>query len=235
MNTREFLRRYAWVYCYVAAFFLICAAVLRHSVEVSGPMEPFPGRPVIIIDAGHGGPDGGTTGISGIKEDQVNLSIAKRLNAFLNLLGFETVMTRSGGSDLSTEGDTIRARKQSDLKNRVELVNGFASAVLVSIHQNHFPDSRYSGPQVFYTRAGERLAGDLQSKLNAAAAPQSRRTAKPSVGVYLMEHCIHPAVLVECGFLSNGAEEQRLASAEHQKMLAAVIAASLASYVSGGV
>lgn len=235
METRDFLRRYAWVYLYVVAFFLSCAALLLHSVETVGSMQPFDSRPVIVIDAGHGAPDGGATGISGVKEDKVNLEISRRLNALLALVGCDAVMTRTGGDCIATQGDTIRQKKQSDLRNRAELVNSQASAVLVSIHQNHFPDGGYSGPQVFWTGGAEDLAEKLQTALTNALSPGSRRSIKRAAGVYLMEHIEHPGILVECGFLSNPEEEQKLASPEYQKRIAAVLAAILADYVHSDV
>ena len=231
METREFLRRYAWVYLYVVAFFLGCAALLLHSVETVGSMQPFEFHPVIVIDAGHGAPDGGATGLSGVKEDQVNLEISRRLEALLALMGYDTLMTRTSGDCIATEGDTIRQKKQSDLKNRAELVNRQPAAVLVSIHQNHFPDGRYSGPQVFWVNDGEEMAQKLQRTLTIALSPGSSRSVKRSTGVYLMEHIDHPGVLVECGFLSNPEEERKLAAPEHQKKIAAVLAAVLAEYV----
>lgn len=231
MKTREFLRRYAWVYLYVVTFFLGCAALLLHSVETVGSMQSFVSRPVIIIDPGHGAPDGGATGISGVKEDRINLEISRRLEALLALMGYDTIMTRTDGNCIATEGSTIRQKKQSDLKNRVALVNSQASTVLVSIHQNHFPDSHYYGPQVFWSDGAQDLAASLQTALSDAISPQCHRNAKCSTGVYLMEHIEHPGILVECGFLSNPQEEQKLASAEHQKKIASVLAAVLASYV----
>lgn len=231
MQTREFLRRYAYVYLYVAAFFLGCAALLLHSVEMVGSMQPFELHPVIVIDAGHGQPDGGTTGAAGTREDAVNLAVAKRLRAMLGLFGYETAMTRTTDECIATEGQTIRQKKQSDLRNRAALVNNQASAVVVSIHQNHFPDPKYSGPQVFYTTGAEGLAGEMQTALSDAFGSGSKRSAARAKGVYLMEHIDHPGILVECGFLSNPAEEQRLASAQHQKQLAAVMAAVLARQV----
>ena len=227
METKEFLRRYAYVYCYVAAFFLVCAAVLRHSVEVSGEIENFGSIPVIVIDAGHGSPDGGATGVTGAKEDELNLQIAKRLDALLSLMGYETVMTRTGGDCIATEGDTIRQKKLSDLRNRVALINALPAAVVVSIHQNHFPDGKYAGPQVFYTGDAEELARTMQERLSQWLSPGSKRTAKKSSGVYLMQHIRHPGLLVECGFLSNSDEERKLQSAEHQKKIAVIISAVL--------
>ena len=235
MNTREFLRRYAYVYLYVAAFFLGCAGLMRQAVETAGELAPFSSHPVILIDAGHGGPDGGTTGAAGTAEDRVNLAVARRLEALLALLGCETAMTRTTEDSLATEGETIRAKKQSDLRNRVGMVNGYPSAVLVSIHQNHFPDPKYSGPQVLHTKNAADLAKTMQAALTAALAPGSKRTARTASGIYLMEHIDHPGILVECGFLSNPEEERKLSSADHQKKLAAVLAAVLTAYVRSGV
>lgn len=234
MSTREFLRQYAWVYLYVVAFFLSCTALMLHSVQTSGSMAPFALHPVIIIDAGHGAPDGGAVGVSGVKEERINLAISRRLEALLALMGCETLMTRTDGSCIATEGNTIRQKKQSDLRNRVELVNSHASVVLVSIHQNHFSDDQYWGPQVFWTGDAEALAERTQTALNAAIYPESSRRAKRAAGVYLMEHSQHPGILVECGFLSNPREEQLLASPEYQKKLAVVLAAVLADHIHPG-
>ena len=235
MVTREFLRRYAYVYLYVAAFFLGASALLRHSVETAGLMEPFPAQPVIVIDAGHGGDDGGTTGAAGTAEDQLNLEISRRLEAMLTLLGCQTRMTRTDRGSLATEGETIRARKQSDLRNRVQMANRYPGAILVSIHQNHFPDPKYDGAQVFCTANAQELAEAMQSALTEALCPRSRRDVKRAKGIYLMEHITCPGLLVECGFLSNPAEEQRLRSPEYQKKLAAVMAAVLARFADGQV
>ena len=235
MKTGDFLRRYAYVYLYVAAFFLGCAGLMRQAVETAGEMAPFSACPVIIIDAGHGGPDGGTTGYAGTPEERINLEVSRRLEAMLALLGCETAMTRTTGESLATEGETIRSKKQSDLRNRVEQVNALASAVVVSIHQNHFGDSRYSGPQVFFADGGEDLAKTAQEALTAVLAPGSKRASKPASGVYLMEHIAHPGILVECGFLSNPDEERRLATPAHQKKIAATLAAVLAGFVHSGI
>ena len=231
MKTKEFLKRYAWVYLYVAAFFLGTAGLLRHTVESVESMQPFSNHPIIVIDAGHGAPDGGSTGISGTQEDAVNLAVANRLERLLTLMGYETAMTRTGPDCIATEGDTIRRKKQSDLKNRVELVNALPAAVVVSIHQNHFPDSKYSGPQVFYCSGGEVLAVSAQRSMTAALAPGSRREAKKASGIYLMEHITHPGILVECGFLSNPQEERKLNSPEHQKKIAAILVAMVADHI----
>lgn len=233
METREYLRRYAYVYLYVAAFFLGLAAMARQSVETVSGFAPLPGSSVLIIDAGHGGEDGGTTGAAGTPEAELNLAIARRLEAMLTLMGCQTHMTRTDSASLATEGKTIRARKQSDLRNRVALANQYSDAILISIHQNHFPDPKYDGAQVFHTAGAEELANTMQTALSEALSPHSRRSPKRSQGVYLMEHITCPGLLVECGFLSNPAEEKKLSSAEYQKKLAAIMAASLAKSVFG--
>ncbi len=226
MNTREFLARYAWVYCLVVALFLGAGALVRHSVETVAFLQPLHLGRVIVIDAGHGGEDGGTTGALGTGESGINLAIAKRLDALLQLMGYDTIMTRREDVSLAASGETIRSRKQADLRQRVELVNGQPGALLVSIHQNYFPDPQYSGPQVFYAGEAAPLAAQLQAQLNAAF--DCKRAEKKSTGVYVMEHIEHPGILVECGFLSNPAEEQKLRTPEHQKRLACVILASVA-------
>lgn len=235
MKTREYLRRYAYVYLYVAAFFLGLAALGRQSVETVSGLAPLSGSSVLVIDAGHGGEDGGTTGAAGTAEDEVNLAIAKRLEAMLTLMGYQTRMTRTDSGSLATEGETIRARKQSDLRNRVALANKYQNSILVSIHQNHFPDPKYDGAQVFFTDFAEPLANAMQASLTTALSPHSRRTAKKASGIYLMEHITCPGLLIECGFLSNPAEEQKLQSAQYQKHLAAVMAAVLAKYADGQI
>lgn len=235
MDTRQFLKRYFYVYLYVVAFFLGCSALFLRTVEVAGGTDSWASRPVIVIDAGHGGIDGGTTGISGAEEKELNLAISRRLEALMGLMGFDTIMTRTSGDSLATEGDTIRRQKQSDLQNRVKLVNSQASAILLSVHQNHYPDGKYHGPQVFYTTGAEAMAKDLQEALNTILSPSSRRTAKLASGVYVMEHITHPGLLIECGFLSNAAEEQRLQDPVYQKKLACIIAAVAAGYADGAV
>ena len=235
MKTREFLRRYAYVYLYVAAFFLGLAALGRQSVETVSGLAPISGSSLLVIDAGHGGEDGGTTGAAGTAEDEVNLAIAKRLEAMLTLMGYQTRMTRTDSGSLATEGETIRARKQSDLRNRVALANKYQNSILVSIHQNHFPDPKYDGAQVFFTDSAESLANAMQSALSAALSSHSRRTAKKAKGIYLMEQITCPGLLIECGFLSNPDEEQKLQSAQYQKHLAAVMATVLAKYADGQI
>jgi N-acetylmuramoyl-L-alanine amidase len=128
-----------------------------------------------------------------------------------------------------TEGNSIAQKKISDLKERVRIVNDTQNAILISIHQNFFADSRYSGAQVFYNDIpdAKEMAQSLQNSLVKYLNPGSNRQCKPSNGVYLMEHITSPGLLVECGFLSNPEEESKLRSEEYQKKLCCVIVSNL--------
>lgn len=186
-----------------------------------------------IVDAGHGGEDGGATSCTGILESHINLQIALRLDDLLHLLGYDTVMIRKTDISVYTEGNSIAQKKISDLKERVRIVNDTENAILISIHQNFFADSRYSGAQVFYNEIprAKDIALSMQNSLVKSLNPGSNRHSKPSSGVYLMEHIKYPGLLVECGFLSNPEEEAKLRSEEYQKKLCCVIASNLAEAI----
>ena len=230
MTGRTFLARYGYLYCLVLALILLSAAALRHTVETVSAGQVMMDTVRIVIDAGHGGMDSGTTSVSGMPEKTVNLQIARRLEKLLLLLGRKPVMTRTGEGSIHTEGETIREQKRSDLRNRLAIIHARENSLLVSIHQNHFPDPRYTGPQVF--AAGDEtsrlFAQVLQRRLNTALG--TTREWKVSSGVYLMEHLTCPGVLVECGFLSNPGEDQKLQTPEYQKALCCILACALMEY-----
>ncbi len=190
-------------------------------------------RKVIIIDAGHGGVDGGATSCTGVLESNINLEIALKLDDLFNLLGMKTKMIRTTDCSVYTHGETIAAKKVSDLKERVRMVNESENAFLVSIHQNYFNDGRYSGAQVFYTNDSnsKKLADMLQKEFIATLNQTSRRATKKASGIYLMEHIQQPGVLIECGFLSNPVEEAELRSKEYQQRLCCVIASVCSRYL----
>lgn len=188
----------------------------------------------IIIDAGHGGEDGGATSVSGVLESQVNLEIARKTDALLMLLGFQTKMVRDSDTAIyDASASTIREKKISDLRNRVQLVNETPNALLLSIHQNTYSDSRYAGAQVFYGASGEsrQLAERTQETLRQLLDTENNRKAKPAETVYLMQNVQCTAILVECGFLSNEAEDLKLQSASYQKKLALAFGSALNDWV----
>ena len=187
----------------------------------------------IVIDAGHGGIDGGATSCSGVLESKINLDIALRLEAVLQLLGLDTRMIRDTDTSVYTEGNTIAAQKVSDLKERVRIVNETPNAILISIHQNTFSDGRYSGGQVFYSvdENSKVLAQRLQTNINLTLCPGSNRKSKKAEGVYIMQNVNATAVLLECGFISNPVEEAKLRDAQYQKQICAVIASTVSCYL----
>lgn len=230
------LKRSAGDYCWAIVFVLVVSLSFRQSAAtVFSTQEPSQ-SPVIVIDPGHGGSDGGTQSAAGVPESRLNLEISQRLYDLMGLLGMERTMTRQSDVSLDTQGETVRQRKQSDLRNRAALVNNTENGVLLSIHQNFFAESRYSGPQVFSASSpgSEVFAQQMQQALNTALAPDSNRQWKSAQGVYLMEHIEKPGILIECGFLSNPQEAALLQSPQYQKKLACVIAAATAYYVRAG-
>lgn len=203
------------------------------AVTVLSENIPINGRKTVVIDAGHGGVDGGATSCTGVLESQFNLEIAQRLNDLLNLLGVNTVMIRNTDCSVYTEGETIAQKKVSDLKERVRIVNSTERCLLISIHQNLFSDGKYSGAQVFYapTDGSRQLANLMQSTFKKTINIDSHRQEKKADSIYLMQHINCPGVLVECGFLSNPQEEYLLRTKEYQQKVCCVIACSVSNYL----
>ena len=232
----KLVKKLAPLYLLVIAAFLGLTFLGDRAVTAMTETAPIERRRVFVIDAGHGGMDGGATSCTGVLESQINLEIALRLDDLMHLLGHETVMIRTTDKSVYTQGDTIAAQKVADLKQRVKIVNETNNAVLISIHQNIFSDGRYSGAQVFYVPDSESkaLAEELQSALVSTLNPGSNRKCKKADGVYLMEHIDRPGVLVECGFLSNVEEEAKLRLPSYQQQICAVIAATLSAHFRAG-
>lgn len=204
--------------------FACCAGVLLAVILWGSRVLPTAGsveRVQLVIDPGHGGEDGGAVSCTGVPESQINLEISLRLRDLFRLLGYDPTLLRQEDVSIYTTGKTLSEKKVSDLKERVRLVNATENGLLLSIHQNYFPQSQYSGAQVFCNAAGKELAGALQASLIGTLDPNSHRSVKSGKGIYLLEKANCPAVLVECGFLSNEAEEAKLRSADHQKSSAA--------------
>ena len=200
------------------------------SLPASGSAER--GRATYVLDAGHGGEDGGAVSASGVKESDVNLAVTRELDALLRFLGHDTVLTRKGDVSIHSGGaETLRQKKVSDLKNRVALVNATPDAVLVSIHQNSLPSvPSVHGAQVFYGAAepSAALALSVQAALNEGVnADNAKHEKQIDPSIYLMKNAACPAILIECGFLSNAAETARLQEPDYQKTLAVAIAAGL--------
>ena len=228
----------AWALACIGCF----AAILltgshRQAVPVSGAGQGSAPR-VVVIDPGHGGQDGGAVAADGTAESEINLAVSLRLEGLLRFAGVPTEMTRREDVMVCDPGlATMRQRKVSDIHNRVELVNGIPGAVLLSIHQNSLPSSPVThGAQAFRNREpeAEALAQTMQDTLNAVVNTHRAKEPKQiSESIYLMNHVTAPAVLVECGFLSNEEETARLRQGEYQTKLAAAIAAGYLQWAAG--
>lgn len=220
------------LYFMILTAFILVAVAGSNAVTVISEEAPLQQRSCVVIDAGHGGVDGGTTSCTGVLESTINLQIAEKLNDLFHLFGVQTVMVRTGDYSIHSSGSSIAQIKISDLKERVKLVNNTDNAVLLSIHQNYYPDSRYSGAQVFYacTNNSNTLAEQMQHGFRMLDEKNKRMTKKAD-GIYLMQHIQCPGVLVECGFLSNPQEEALLRSSEYQNKLCSVMAAVCSTYL----
>ncbi len=191
-----------------------------------------PPLPTILVDAGHGGMDTGTSGHDGTAEKDLNLAIAFRLKELLQGCGFRVIMTRENDALIGAgDAQTIRGRKQQDLSARLALTESESPCVLLSIHQNHYTDGKYDGAQVFYTPNHEEnqlLAKAIQNRIRTHLQPNNDRKVK-TVGseIYLLHHCQNPAVMVECGFMSNEKELSYLKEEEYQSKMAFCIAMGL--------
>lgn len=184
----------------------------------------------LILDAGHGGEDGGAVSITGVAESGINLAVVLKLDQLLGFYGLSPILLRDSDISLhAPEADTLRKKKVSDLHNRVAAIEATPDAVVLSIHQNTFPNGAYHGAQVFY-RPGEQseaLAKMMQETLRKGVDPNNKRSpSKIPDTVYLMNHITCPAVLIECGFLSNPEEEAKLRCGEYQLQLALCIASA---------
>ena len=223
-----------WTALYILVLlglFACFAAILWQgsAINASKNLELRQGSAVLVIDPGHGGFDGGAVAEDGTVESQINLAVALQMEELARLVGVETVMTRREDTALDDpSAGTIRQRKASDLKNRTALANSASSGVLVSIHQNSLPESRsVHGAQAFYDGAGEEIALAVQEALNSTINDRPKEAKSAGSGVYLLSHAEIPAVLVECGFLSNPGETDLLNTQAHQTRLALVIFTSV--------
>lgn len=233
MKVRVYLRAFWPLYLLAMLATSLAVEISGRGIAVFSDQRFEVTKHVIIIDAGHGGEDGGAISCTGMAESQINLQIALRLEDLLHLLGFDTCMIRRTDVSVYTQGNSLSEKKVSDLRQRVRIVNEMEGAFLVSIHQNAFPDSQYYGAQVFYNRdaVAKQLAVELQQSFQINLNPASNRKSKPADGIYLMQKIEKPGILVECGFLSNPQEEARLRQSAYQKKLCCVIASTLSLHL----
>lgn len=189
---------------------------------------------VVVLDAGHGGIDGGAT-VNGIKESEINLQITQKLRTFLRLMGYQVVMTREGDYSIHDNGaSSIRAKKRTDLKNRLSLMQKTPGAICVSIHLNRFAQSSVHGAQVFFgpCDGSESLARIIQESIAAHLQTDNDRVIKKAdSSLYILrQNESNPAVMVECGFLSNPGDASNLQNDEYQNRLAVILGCAILQY-----
>ena len=229
---------YTWLAVCMIGLSAIFLAGSRRAFTPTGAMGQGSRVQTVVIDPGHGGQDGGAVAADGTAESEINLAVSLRLEGILRFAGVPTEMTRREDVMVCDPGlSTMRQRKVSDIHNRVELVNGIPGAVLLSIHQNSLPSSPVThGAQAFRNREpeAEALAQTMQDTLNTVVNTHRAKEPKQiAESIYLMNHVTVPAVLVECGFLSNEEETARLRQGEYQTKLAAAIAAGYLQWAAG--
>lgn len=200
------------------------------SAQLSNPM------PLIILDAGHGGEDGGAVAADGTMEKDINLSITQKLDTMLQAKGFRTRLTRTDDTlHYDASATSMREKKVADLRYRLSCTQQTPDCVLLSIHQNKFSDPKYDGAQMFYSPnhpQSEILAQCLQDAFVAGLQPDNTRKIKQSgTEIFLLYQTKVPAVMAECGFLSNEAERDKLKTDAYQQQVAACIANGLLRYL----
>ena len=206
----------------------------KETISENAPIAASP--PTVIIDAGHGGEDGGTVGVNGVYEKDLNLKIALILDEWLRAEGINTVLTRTEDILLYDKNSDYRGQKKvQDLAARRKIAEQYENAILVSIHMNAFPEAKYSGLQVYYSKndpTSKMLADEIQKLAREFLQPQNTRKIKPAgENIYLLDRLSCPAVLIECGFLSNPEECTNLSNEEYQKKLAFSIYLSIVNYL----
>lgn len=190
---------------------------------------------VIVIDAGHGGEDPGAIGVDGVYEKDLNLSIAMTLGEELKSKGYTVVYTRTEDKMLYLPEENVKGmRKISDLKNRCKITAEYENCIMISIHMNSYGASKYSGLQVYYANqneGSEALASKIQAAVRNDVQPSNHRQIKNGSALYLLENASGTPVLIECGFLSNSEECQKLSQKEYQKQLSFAIICGIIEYI----
>ena len=214
----------------------VCSVILAASLFPKASVTTAKTAKTIVIDAGHGAPDGGALSISGAEESALNLDVALSLSECLKKSGHKVIMTRKDENGIFDENaKTTREKKVSDMHTREKIMNESNADLFLSIHMNKFEIAKYSGPQVFYAphiEQSELLAKCIQASLIADLKPQMEREIKKSDGsIYLLKKAQVPAALIECGFLSNPDEEKLLLTESYRKKMAQSIAKGINTYL----
>ncbi len=238
MNIRHF---FAIIICLaILLFSALCTFSCSKKNSFDDPPPTLPDNqpknyPIVIIDAGHGGEDGGAIGINGVLEKDLNLKIALELDQLLQSAGLKTKLTRSEDILLYDKNSDYQGhKKEQDMAARLSTANEYTDAIFISIHMNSFSQEKYSGLQVYYSENSElsvKLAQTVQDTVVKNLQANNTRKIKPSGdNIYLLKMISHPSILIECGFLSNSDECALLCSDEYQQKLSLVIYSAIMNY-----
>lgn len=220
------------VLCYTVAYYAVNSIEMTVPTSLTYPDEEL----YIVLDAGHGGMDGGCSTSDGVPEKGINLNIAKEVKELLELQGYNVVLTRETDTSIHDKGvEGIRSQKESDMKNRLDIFNEHNNAICISIHQNNFTDPYYSGAQMFYSEnnpESETLARIMQENFVRNIQPDNSREIKLcGKELYLCYFSENPTVMVECGFLSNPDEAEKLKNPMYQKEVAFTIFSGINEFI----
>ena len=222
-----------WTALPTAACVLLLAVISVLQIDLRGKQSVAkPDMGYILIDPGHGGFDGGAVAPDGTQEKDINLSISLGLRDMLTILGYDVRMTRQEDTALNQGGSSIREKKVEDMKKRLALYE--QAALVIGIHQNKFEIPKYNGTQIFYSpnkQESKLLADCIRTQVISMLQPEnSRELKKAGDTVYLLNKTTVPAVFVECGFLSNPEELERLKNEDYQKQMAFAVACGYMEY-----
>lgn len=213
------------------AVFIALSAFAANLDRTKAASAVLPEEATLVIDAGHGGIDGGAVGADGSRESDINLAIALRLQAVSAFCGQSAVMTRT---DDSRGADALSYSEHEELVYRTQVVNATPNAVLLSIHQNCYPTAQPSGAQVLYSSNGksEDFGRLMHDNIVSSLDPQNRRVAEPDKNrLYILSNVDCPAILVECGFVSNHSDITKLTDSRYQTALSTVLMASYLQFI----
>lgn len=226
------LKRFAFQISIVVFICLLGVFGMVHeSIQTKANVEI---TPTVIIDAGHGGFDGGAVASDGTNEKDINLEISLKLAEMLRLNGFKVIMTRTEDTGTDTVSGSIAKRKKNDLQNRLKLMEENPDALYISVHLNKFTTSAASGTQVFYTpnfKEAYKLSLFVQKSVVNMLQPENTRTVKQGTSsTYLLKNAKVPAIIVECGFLSNKSDLEKLKTEDYQSQMAFAIASGIMEF-----
>lgn len=230
VNKKSLRLTFVLIGCFIVL--AICARITEHALPTAAAAST---KPVIVLDAGHGGLDSGAVGATGVLEKDVNLSIVLALRDMFEMSGFEVVLTRDEDISIYDPGvEGIRNQKLNDMDNRLAIIQKYPDSIFLCIHQNNFTDPKYFGGQMFYNNNNPQnrtLAQIMQNKFAQLQPGNGREIKLTGEELFLLKSNKNPSLMIECGFLSNPEEEQKLSTWEYQQKVAFTIYGGVMEFI----